>query len=157
NGDVSLAVSGDGERWRVQVLDRGPGIPEDQAERIFERFYRVEQEGHRSVPGTGLGLAIARNITELHGGRIAVTPRPGGGSVFSVDLPRVQRAPEDARQLARGLWERRDVLRVLDEAVAVVSDAMEAQIVSAMLVDPERGDLRMAAALGLDESALKRR
>jgi len=156
-GEVAIAVSGDGERWRVEVLDRGPGIPEDQAERIFERFYRVEQEGQRSVPGTGLGLAIARNITELHGGRIAVAPRPGGGSVFGVDLPRVQRAPEEARRLAGGLWERRDVLRVLDEAVAVVSDAMEAQIVSAMLVDPERGDLRMAAALGLDESALKRR
>jgi signal transduction histidine kinase/putative methionine-R-sulfoxide reductase with GAF domain len=155
-GTVEIVVSGDEERWRLEVMDRGPGIPEDQSERIFERFYRVEQEGRR-VPGTGLGLAIARNITELHGGRIGVTARPGGGSVFAVSLPRVQRAPESARRLAAELWQRRDCLRLLDDSVALVSEAMEAQIVSLMLVDPERGDLKMAAALGLDESALKRR
>lgn len=155
-GEVEIVVSGDEDGWRVEVMDRGPGIPADQVERIFERFYRVEHEGRR-VPGTGLGLAIARNITELHGGKIGVTPRPGGGSVFSVSLPRVQRAPEDACRLAAELWERRDCLRLLDDSVALVSEAMEAQIVSLMLVDPERGDLKMAAALGLDESALKRR
>ncbi|HKA23400.1 MAG TPA: ATP-binding protein [Candidatus Eisenbacteria bacterium] len=155
-GQVEVVVSGDEEGWRLEVMDRGPGIPEDQAERIFERFYRVEQEGRR-VPGSGLGLAIARNITELHGGRIVVTPRVGGGSVFTVTLPRVQRAPDEACQLAAELWERRDCLRLLDDAVALASEALEAQIVSLMLVDPQRGDLKMAAALGLDESALKRR
>src|SRR5262249_54861846 len=155
-GQVEVVVSGDEEGWRLEVMDRGPGIPEDQAERIFERFYRVEQEGRR-VPGSGLGLAIARNITELHGGRIVVTPRAGGGSVFTVTLPRVQRAPDEACQLAAELWERRDCLRLLDDAVALASEALEAQIVSLMLVDPQRGDLKMAAALGLDESALKRR
>src|SRR5262249_17642741 len=61
-GVVEIVVSGDDEGWRLEVMDRGPGIPEDQSERIFERFYRVEQDGRRPVPGTGLGLAIARNI-----------------------------------------------------------------------------------------------
>lgn len=154
---VEIVVSGDEERWQLDVMDRGPGIPEEQSERVFERFYRFEQDGRHAVPGTGLGLAIARNITELHGGKIGVTARPGGGSVFTVILPRVQRAPEESRRVAAELWERRDCLRLLDEAVALVSEAMEAQIVSLMLVDPERGDLKMAAALGLDETALKRR
>src|SRR5262249_44474748 len=156
-GPVDIVVSGDAERWRLEVADRGPGIPEDQRERVFERFYRVEQEGRRPVPGTGLGLAIARGITELHGGRIAVSGRGGAGSVFSVDLPRIQRAPEEAREVARDLWNRPEVTKLLSEAVPVISEAMGAQIVSAMLVDPECGDLRVAASLGLDERARTRR
>jgi signal transduction histidine kinase len=154
---VDLAVSGDGERWRLEVADRGPGIPEDQRERIFERFYRVESEGRKAVPGTGLGLAIVRYIAELHGGRVWAAPNPEGGSVFHVDLPRVQRAPETARGVARELWGRPEVERLLGEGVQVISEVMEAQIVSAMLVDPERGDLRVVAAVGLGDGVFKRR
>lgn len=157
NGPVDLAVSGDEERWRLTVSDRGPGIPEDQRERIFERFYRVEQDGKKAVPGTGLGLAIARNIAELHGGSVRAEGNPEGGSVFQVDLPRVQRAPQAARDVARELWRRPEVERLLHEGVQVISEVLGAQIISAMLVDPERGDLRIVAALGLDESVFQRR
>jgi signal transduction histidine kinase len=153
---VELAAAGRPDTWILEVLDRGPGIPEDQRERVFERFYRVEQEGRR-VPGTGLGLAIARGISELHGGRIRALGRDGGGSTLRVELPRAQRAPEAARRLAGDLWQRPGFERMLGEAVRVVADVLEAQIVSAMLVDPERGDLRVASALGLEADARKRR
>ncbi|MBU4174641.1 MAG: sensor histidine kinase [Actinobacteria bacterium] len=69
------------------VADRGSGIPEDDRERVFERFYQVEDADHHSIPGIGLGLYIARSIMEAHGGWIRVEPREGGGSVFSFGVP----------------------------------------------------------------------
>ena len=69
------------------MADRGSGIPEDDRERVFERFYQVEDADHHSIPGIGLGLYIARSIMEAHGGWIRVEPREGGGSVFSFGVP----------------------------------------------------------------------
>jgi two-component system phosphate regulon sensor histidine kinase PhoR len=68
------------------VSDTGPGIPEDQQLRIFERFYK--QDRARTQGGTGLGLAIARHIVEGHGGRIWVESTPGRGARFCLTLPR---------------------------------------------------------------------
>lgn len=68
------------------VLDRGSGVPEKDRERIFERFYQVEDALHHSRSGMGMGLFIAREIIEAHGGRIWHEPRPGGGSVFRFTL-----------------------------------------------------------------------
>ncbi len=81
------AERGDGE-VAVSVADRGPGIPEEDRERVFERFFQVGEAHHHSVPGIGLGLYIARQIVEIHGGRIWCEPREGGGSVFRFTLPR---------------------------------------------------------------------
>ncbi|MGK3206846.1 HAMP domain-containing sensor histidine kinase [Amycolatopsis sp. MEPSY49] len=64
---------------RVQVLDRGPGIADDDAARVFDRFHRAD--GARGLPGSGLGLAIVRDIALAHGGRVFAEPRPGGGAV----------------------------------------------------------------------------
>ncbi|MDY6794698.1 MAG: PAS domain S-box protein [Actinomycetota bacterium] len=71
----------------VSVLDRGDGVPENARERIFERFYQVEEALHHSKPGIGLGLYIAREIAEGHGGRMWYEPREGGGSAFRLALP----------------------------------------------------------------------
>lgn len=70
----------------ITIADRGPGIPEQDQARIFERFYRGPASSTR-VPGTGMGLAIAREIVEAHGGTIAVRNRTGGGSEFEFTLP----------------------------------------------------------------------
>ncbi len=75
------------------IADKGPGIPQQEQARIFERFYRIPS-AHGGVPGTGLGLAIARDIVEAHGGSITVQSRSGEGSEFSFTLPC---APEEAR------------------------------------------------------------
>jgi two-component system sensor histidine kinase KdpD len=69
----------------IAVADRGPGVPPDEAARIFEKFYRLAGDG--GAPGTGLGLAIARGLARAHGGDVTLAARPGGGSVFSVYLP----------------------------------------------------------------------
>ncbi|MEU0793504.1 ATP-binding protein [Amycolatopsis sp. NPDC005961] len=64
---------------RVRVLDRGPGIADDDAARVFDRFHRAD--GARRLPGSGLGLAIVRDIALAHGGTVFAEPRPGGGAV----------------------------------------------------------------------------
>jgi signal transduction histidine kinase len=72
----------------VSVIDRGVGVPGEDRERIFERFYQVRTAADGSSSGMGLGLYIAREIVEAHGGRIWQEPNPGGGSVFRFTLPR---------------------------------------------------------------------
>jgi heavy metal sensor kinase len=83
---VEIATgTNDGEAV-LEVRDDGPGIPPEDRERIFERFYRADPA--REGGGAGLGLPLIRAIVLLHGGRIAVTGEPGGGSCFRVTLPR---------------------------------------------------------------------
>src|SRR5579884_2009383 len=72
------------ETVTISVADRGPGIPEGEEQRIFDKFYRT---GPKRTRGVGLGLAICRGIVEAHGGRIWVENRPGGGAVFRFTLP----------------------------------------------------------------------
>ena len=71
----------------IRISDRGPGIPEDQLERVFEPFYRLEASRSRETGGTGLGLTIARNIIEQHGGTIALANRKEGGLEVKLSLP----------------------------------------------------------------------
>ena len=68
---------------RLWVRDQGPGVPENERDRVFERFYRVG----RGVPGAGLGLAVVKELVELHGGRVWMDSEGDVGSVFSVTLP----------------------------------------------------------------------
>ncbi|MGA7703571.1 MAG: ATP-binding protein, partial [Solirubrobacteraceae bacterium] len=83
---------GAGDRLVVRIVDRGPGIPPAQLERVFEPFYRAgtAQSGHR---GSGLGLAIARGFTESNGGRLHVESLPGQGATFVFELPLAAMAP----------------------------------------------------------------
>jgi two-component system sensor histidine kinase KdpD len=78
---------GDGKNGvlEVTVADRGAGIPPEDLERVFDKFYRVHRP--ESVGGTGLGLAICKAIVEAHGGRIGARARPGGGAVIFFTLP----------------------------------------------------------------------
>ena len=72
---------------RLRVCDRGPGIPEADRERVFERFYRRGSELRRETKGTGLGLAIVKHAVDAHRGRIEVTGGEGEGSCFEITLP----------------------------------------------------------------------
>jgi signal transduction histidine kinase len=71
----------------VSVSDTGPGIPVEERENIFEKFRQVDSSNTRAKGGTGLGLAIAREIVEMHGGRIWVESAIGKGSTFHMELP----------------------------------------------------------------------
>jgi signal transduction histidine kinase/putative methionine-R-sulfoxide reductase with GAF domain len=148
-GRVRVGASADGETWSAAVEDQGPGIPPEDQARIFERFFRGRQGG-QETEGTGLGLAISRGIVELHGGRLWVESPPVGGSRFCMSLPLKQTASAPARRIARQILSRRDLRELFDVTVEMVAAAMDAEIVSLMLVDPERGDLFIAAARGLE-------
>lgn len=84
---IVLSLDLVGPHMRITVSDRGSGVPEDQRERIFEAFYRLP--GHAEYSGgVGLGLSLVRQIAQRHGGHVRVEAREGGGSDFSIELPR---------------------------------------------------------------------
>ena len=86
-GHIQVLVRDGGPRAiEVVVQDDGPGFPPDKAEKIFERFYQVDMGGTRRYGGTGIGLALAKEIVELHGGRIRA--ESSAGARFTVELPR---------------------------------------------------------------------
>jgi two-component system phosphate regulon sensor histidine kinase PhoR len=87
---IVMASERRGDRIALLVSDEGPGIPEADLPRVFERFYRVDKarsRGSRDPGGTGLGLAIVRHLVESHGGRTTAANRPNGGAVFTIELP----------------------------------------------------------------------
>jgi signal transduction histidine kinase len=86
-GRVDLSVGADVGVATVEVADTGPGIPAEEQERLFERFYRTEHATRDAVPGSGLGLAIAKALAEAHGGALKVDSEVGRGAVFRVELP----------------------------------------------------------------------
>jgi two-component system, OmpR family, sensor histidine kinase KdpD len=86
DSSVSLTASPSNGRVMVSVADHGPGIPEAEQTRIFDKFYRAEASRHQ-IPGAGLGLVIAREIIHAHGGEIWVESTPGQGSVFHFSVP----------------------------------------------------------------------
>src|SRR5205085_4477991 len=90
-GHVALhAAPAKGDHVRLEVVDEGPGIPADDLDRVFERFYRGDGRRGNDGGGAGLGLAIARWIVELHGGTISAQRRDPRGSRMIVTLPRAR-------------------------------------------------------------------
>ena len=84
---VALHVGRVGDEALLAIGDEGPGIPREYRERIFHRFFRVDEARSRDRGGAGLGLAIAKWAVDMHGGQITVEQRPGGGSEFRILLP----------------------------------------------------------------------
>lgn len=85
---VVVTTRSEGEQVQISVVDQGIGIPAEDIDRIFERFYRVDPARHRSTGGTGLGLAIVKHVAATHGGDISVWSVQGQGSTFTLTLPR---------------------------------------------------------------------
>lgn len=84
---VDVRASRDGRDAVIRVIDRGIGIPEDEQQRIFERFYRGRGQNERTADGAGLGLAIVKHVALTHHGSVQVWSRPGQGSTFTLVLP----------------------------------------------------------------------
>jgi two-component system, OmpR family, sensor kinase len=84
---IHVELTAADEQAVLEIADEGPGVPAEEVEKIFERFYRTDRSRTRSQGGVGLGLAIVRSLVEAHGGAVAYRPRPGGGSIFRVALP----------------------------------------------------------------------
>ncbi len=86
SSEVTVEIKDLGESIRVSIIDRGEGVPESLREKIFDRFYRIDNSRNRETGGSGLGLAIAKSIIDAHGGKIWVDQTPGGGATFSFEL-----------------------------------------------------------------------
>lgn len=87
SGVVRVTLDADHKYFYVKVADTGIGIPEDDVEHIFERFFRVDKARSREVGGTGLGLAITKNVIQMHHGVVDVESVPGEGTTFSMRIP----------------------------------------------------------------------
>lgn len=92
-GTVKITASVSEELLKICIYDSGKGIPDEFKERIFERFYRLDDSRTRETGGTGLGLAIAREAVILHGGKLYAEDNPEGGSCFVMTLPAGNTAP----------------------------------------------------------------
>jgi signal transduction histidine kinase len=98
--EIAVSVTHEHGRVKLAVRDRGPGIPEDERERIFDRFYRGRDVRGRPVRGSGIGLSLVEHIARAHGGSVEVdshsTPDPQHGSTFTVWLPVADTANDEA-------------------------------------------------------------
>jgi signal transduction histidine kinase len=95
---VAVRVAREDHHGLLTVADEGPGIPAEHRERIFHRFFRVDEARSRDHGGAGLGLAIAKWAVDLHGGRITVHEAPGGGAEFRILLPLASGPLADTQQ-----------------------------------------------------------
>jgi signal transduction histidine kinase len=96
---IDVRVDANGQQATLTVADEGPGIPDEHRDRVFDRFYRIDEGRSRESGGTGLGLAIAKWAVEANGGHISLE-RAGGGSLFRIVLPRI--AVSAARDIKPG-------------------------------------------------------
>jgi two-component system sensor histidine kinase SenX3 len=98
---VVVSAAHTGDRVEIAVADRGIGIPAEEVDRIFERFYRLDPARQRSTGGTGLGLSIVKHVAASHGGDVRVWSAPGQGSTFTLSLPPGATLPEQPPAEAR--------------------------------------------------------
>ena len=89
-GFVRVLLSADDTSAYITVEDNGIGIPDEDLDHVFERFYRVDKARSRAAGGTGLGLSIVRDTVRRRGGRIQADHRVGGGTVFTIEMPRAE-------------------------------------------------------------------
>jgi signal transduction histidine kinase len=100
--EVEMEIEDSPEALTLYVRDRGPGIPEQEIERVFEPFYRVEASRNASTGGTGLGLSIARNLAQSMGGDVTLRNRQGGGLEAKLVLPRARQTPPQQSTASSG-------------------------------------------------------
>jgi len=94
---VSISRRRVGRYVEIAVTDRGIGIPEDEQQRVFERFYRLDRARSRATGGTGLGLAIVKHVAANHGGEVKLWSRPGTGSTFTLRIPAHNGSPSSGK------------------------------------------------------------
>jgi PAS domain S-box-containing protein len=96
-GSVEIRLTGDSRIVQVQVSDTGVGIAAEDIPHLFQKFYRIDNSATRTIGGTGLGLFICQKVVELYNGRIWVESQLGKGSIFFINLPRLD--PQQASQM----------------------------------------------------------
>jgi HD-GYP domain-containing protein (c-di-GMP phosphodiesterase class II) len=149
-GLVTIVLEEEASAARIVVQDTGKGIPEDQLEKIFERFHQVDASDTREHGGSGLGLAICKNIAEWHDGSIWVENVKEAGAKFTVMIPMkdiIVRHAISSGFIGSVRFERERFLTLL---VEMLSGFLQARKSSIMLFDPRDRTLQVIAAKGLD-------
>lgn len=94
-GEIKVGLAVEDERIKVSITDHGLGIPDDVKDKLFTKFYRIDNDDRRKIGGTGLGLAICKEIIRAHSGEIGVESKYGEGSTFYFSLPYAETSTED--------------------------------------------------------------
>jgi PAS domain S-box-containing protein len=129
-GRIELAARQVHDQVRVEVRDNGPGIPEEQQQRIFEAFFRLRETG-TATEGTGLGLSITARLVELHGSKLGIESQPGEGTCFYFSLPLIAFAPDQPAQTSRSVPRASKAPRILViEDNAVTGQLIQSQLTS---------------------------
>lgn len=131
-GRVGVGVLVDGDAVEISVADQGIGIAADDLDRVFERFYRVDQARSRNTGGSGLGLSIVKHTVQNHGGDVRVWSRPGRGSTFTIRLPLAEPPVTPTTDAAESAS--------VPAAPAPVRPETPARIAAALPAAPARGD-----------------
>jgi PAS domain S-box-containing protein len=157
-GRIELAARPLGDKIRIEVRDNGPGIPQEEQDRIFEAFYRMAQAGS-SPEGTGLGLAIAASLVALHGDKLNVESEPGFGTCFSFSLLTAEVARKETIPATVTL----PIMRKAPQILTIEDNTLIGQLLASQLAaggyeaticdQPERA-LEMAAKLSPDAITL---
>jgi len=126
-GEVVVDVTGDEEHVTISVKDSGLGIPAEDMQHLFQKFYRVDDKNTRNIGGTGLGLYLCRRLTEIMGGRIWAESTYSKGSTFYVELPRVSN--QDATKLLE-VQNREDKIAEIRNAITSKTTAPLVDIVN---------------------------
>ena len=157
SGGVTVRAGMNDDKVEIHVIDSGPGIPEDQRERIFEEFYQVEGGLARASGGTGLGLSIARRFARLMGGEIVVHSEIGQGSEFVVTLPSAHAEPAADQPRTRLVFLARSE-QTIESIAPVVGESMRLNAttdpsIAAAVTRREAPDLVVLDACAPDFSA----
>ena len=91
DGWITLSLEDEADKINIKIKDTGYGIPDSDLPHVFDRFYRVRNNGHDEIEGNGLGLAIVKSTAKQHGGDVTVESEPGKGSCFTLTLPVAER------------------------------------------------------------------
>lgn len=129
-GEILIDVTGDDDKVTFSVKDSGIGIPAEDIQHLFQKFYRVSDKDTNSIGGTGLGLYLCRRLAEIMGGRIWVESTYGSGSTFFVELPRI------SNQEASRLAEQESLQSQQFQNSTPVADAVNPEITNPMASSP---------------------
>ncbi len=138
NGHITVSYGAEGDTLVIKVADTGKGIPSEDVDRIFERFYQVDTVRPQ---GSGIGLSLARAFVDLHGGKISVDSEPGEGSEFRVEIPVTHVAEKPATAASAEAAPAGDTAAELADIEPADADAGDARPL--LLVIDDNSDMRM--------------
>ena len=135
----------------VAVEDNGVGIPEDELDHVFDKYFRVRSTRTSQFEGVGLGLAIVKNIIEQHGGTIRVESQEGQGTSFIFSIPREHFFNDLIGYIGEVVDAKDQLHEMLELIVRMIAELLSVKVVSLMLLDKTRSELFIKMSYGLDE------